>query len=49
MKKKKILVIGGNGYLGSALCERLKKNHYINSYDSGYFENCFLLVGLQEL
>ena len=42
MKKKKILVIGGNGYLGSALCERLKKNHYINSYDSGYFENCFL-------
>lgn len=42
MKKKKILVIGGNGYLGSALYERLKKNHYINSYDSGYFENCFL-------
>ncbi len=42
MKKKKILVIGGNGYLGSALCERLKKNHQIKSYDSGYFDNCFL-------
>tara|TARA_B100000579_G_C22844250_1_gene863440 strand:+ start:2312 stop:3355 length:1044 start_codon:yes stop_codon:yes gene_type:complete len=42
MKKKKILVIGGNGYLGSALTERLKKKHYIKSYDTGYFEKCFL-------
>ena len=30
---KKILVIGGSGFIGSSLCKRLKKNYKVTNYD----------------
>lgn len=31
--KKKILIIGGSGFIGSSLCNRLKKNYDVTNYD----------------
>lgn len=31
--KKKVLIIGGSGFIGSSLCNRLKKNYDVTNYD----------------
>jgi UDP-glucose 4-epimerase len=31
--RKKILIIGGSGFIGSSLCNRLKKNYEVTNYD----------------
>ena len=42
MKNKKILIIGGAGYIGSHLCNILSKNNYVfslDNYSNGYISN----------
>ena len=38
---KKIAVIGGNGYLGSVICNHLKKKNYdLKIFDNNLYKNC---------
>ena len=41
--KKKILVTGAQGFIGSVLCQLLKKNFNVIGTDVGYFKNCKIL------
>ena len=34
---KKVLILGGNGYIGSRLREVLRKNHFVKTNDIGWF------------
>ena len=36
---KKILILGGNGYIGSRLREVLRQNHFVKSNDICWFNH----------
>ena len=38
--KKKILVTGAQGYIGTRLIQLLHKKYNIVATDSGFFQNC---------
>ena len=35
---KKILIVGGGGYVGTELTQKLLKNNYVTVYDLFYFD-----------
>ena len=40
--KKKILVTGAQGYIGTRLIQKLHKKYKIVATDSGFFKNCII-------
>ena len=42
MKKKKILVTGNLGYIGTVLTNFLINKYDVVGYDIGYFKNCLV-------
>ena len=45
--KKKILVVGGSGYLGSKFCEyNLSKNYIVHCLDNCIYQNNYSIIFL---
>lgn len=48
MEKKKILITGGGGFIGTALAERLVDNNEVILLDTNFDHNAFAFSGLRE-